>query len=332
MRKFLLHIKLNNALKDNIKIITEHGDPQFIAVLVNQRPEIFTSLAELPDNGLKGINKLYYELNLGKGNWLDVLKTVIKEAAIQYEKNKSKWSYTAFALRAFDVIAKIMDDYYKDEMEEIIKTQFFPICIKILTQPVATPLKDDCLNSLCSVIPRFINKHIEIPDELRNAIASCEISNEQDIPFITQSSRETISLRLTILKVLIGINEESTLFHWCFEYSKKDITDRQVLVECILSLLKMKTEKSEDIDLMISSMIFQFSDDEYFGVRLKAIECLSYIIQSKFGELAAQKLYALALDPTPAVRIHLIRTCRNQPSLNKDIGFKIIELLTHDAD
>lgn len=324
-------LKLNSVLTDKMqRIIKDNGNPQFIAALVNQRPDIFSPLAALPSNGLKGIQKLYYELNLGKGNWEDVLKTVIQETSIQYETNKTKSSYTGFAIRPFDIVANIMDNYYKDGMEDTIQSDFFPICVKILTQQVAIPLKDDCLMALCSVIPRFIKKKIEIPSDLRNAIISCEITSEKEIPFITQSSRETISLRLTILKVLLGISDKKTIFSWCFEYSQKDINDRHVLAKCILALLKLKIEVFEEIDYIILSMIFQFADDEYFGIRITAIECLSYLIQTKYGDMVAQKLYALALDPTPAVRMHLIQACRKLP--NKEIGVKIIESLAHDAD
>lgn len=325
-------VKLNNALTNKMqRIIKDNGDPQFIAVLVNQRPDIFSSLAELPDNGLKGIQKLYYELNLGKGNWQEVLQTVISNASTQYEKNKSKSSYTGFALRPFDIVAKVADENYKDGMESILTSQFFPLCVKILTQQVALPLKDACLNSLCSVIPRYINNNIEIPEDLRKAIASCDISNELEIPFLSHSSRKTVSLRLTILKVLLGFNEKDSLFQWCYEYSQKDINDRQVLAECILALLK-KNQEASYVDTMILSMIFQFAEDEYFGIRLTAINCFSYLMQSKYKDIAIKKLYELALDPTPAVRIHLIKICRTQPLLQEEIGKKIIETLTNDAD
>ena len=326
-------IRLKNALLEKMeRIIKMNGEPQFIAVLVNQRPDIFSSLAELPNNGLKGIQKLYYELNLGKGNWQAVLEAVIKDASFQYEQNKSKSSFKGFVTRPFDIIAKIMDDNYTDEMAEIIKLQFFPLCTKIITEQVALPLKDDCLNSLCSVIPRFINQNIEIPEDLCNAITFCDVSDEKEIPFFNQSSHETVALRLTILQVLLGIIDKNELFPWCFEYSKKDINDRLVLAKGILSLLKKSPEESEEMNLMILSIIFQFAEDEYFGIRLTAIDCLLSILQTNYGNMAEKKLYELALDPTPAVRIHLIQACKKQSPLNKEISDKIIETLSHDAN
>ena len=48
--------------------------------------------------------------------------------------------------------------------------------------------------------------------------------------------------------------------------------------------------------------------------------------------MAEKKLYELALDPTPAVRIHLIQACKKQSPLNKEISDKIIEMLSHDAN
>ena len=56
-----LHDSLINSLPELIK---NNGNPQCIAALVGQCKEVFYDLAELPNNGLEGNQKLYYDLNM----------------------------------------------------------------------------------------------------------------------------------------------------------------------------------------------------------------------------------------------------------------------------
>ena len=62
------------VLKAKISLIVENGGtPQIIATLINQNPEIFAVLSEVPKNGLIGVEKVFYDINIGKGDWNEVL-------------------------------------------------------------------------------------------------------------------------------------------------------------------------------------------------------------------------------------------------------------------
>lgn len=325
-------IELNSALTENIaSLIERNGNPQFIAILEKQRPDIFSSLSKTPDNGLVGLQQLYYEINLDRGDWHKILGNLISQASTQFQANKSNSSYIGFAARPFYTIANIIDNYFTKEMEDILLTQYFPLCVEILNSQAPLPLKEDCIYSLCSVASCYIKANIAIPDNLRKAVSCCDISEDDEIPFISFSTRAATLQRLLILKVLLGIEGKDTLFQWCFEYSKKDINEREALGDCVLSFLKQASALS-DVDLMVLSIVFQLADDEYFSLRLKGIDCLAYILTSKYKDMAEKKLFELTLDTAPIVRNHLIRVCCDPQFPNKELSKQIIKSLTNDAN
>lgn len=325
--------KLRDALYEKMQmIISRNGEPQFIAYFVKMRPDIFLPLAEHPNNGLTGIQKIYYELNLGNEKWETILEFVIIEASKQYEANKTKSTYIGFPIRPFDIIARIMDIYYVPGMDSYITNKFFPICVNVLTNSVALPLKDDCLNSLCSITARYIKMGIEIPQDILDAIAICDVSAERNIPLLTNSTPETVKLRLTTLKVILGIENVNILFSWCFEYSKKDINDKVVLAKCILTLLRKFNALSQEIGSIILSTVFQMSVDDYYSLRAMSIECLALLLDSKYNNLAKEKLYDLALDTSPYVCTTLIRICSNDTFPDKSVAYEIINSLSRSVN
>lgn len=325
-------IELNSTLSENIaSLIERNGNPQFIAILEKQRPDIFSSLSKVPNNGLIGLQQLYYEINLDKGDWNKILGNLISQASNQFQRNNSKSSYVGFSIRPFIEIANIVDNYFAQDMEDILTKQYFPLCIEVLNSQAPLPLKEDCIFSLCSVVSCYVKANIAIPDNLRNAVSCCDISKDDEIPFISFSTREAASQRLLILKVLLGIEGRDTLFQWCFEYSKKDVHEREALGDCVLSFLKQSSVLS-DVDLMVISIVFQLADDEYFSLRLKGIDCLPYVLMSKYKDMAENKLFEFTLDTAPIVRNHLIRVCSDPQFPNKELSQQIINSLTNDAN
>lgn len=82
-------IDLREALTKNIaSIIGNYGDPQFISTLVDSRPDIFKPLESIPGNGLTGLQKYLYDINIGKDSWKDLLLMELKNARAQIEPNR----------------------------------------------------------------------------------------------------------------------------------------------------------------------------------------------------------------------------------------------------
>lgn len=71
---------LCKVLKENLPdMVSRNGDPQCIAALVNAKPDVFSELETLPNNGLSGEQALIYALNTNKGDWYAVLQSEIKK-------------------------------------------------------------------------------------------------------------------------------------------------------------------------------------------------------------------------------------------------------------
>lgn len=72
--------ELHDAILDSISaIIDRGGDPQFIAALENQRPDVFSDLAKVPGNGLVGDQELIYEINKGSNNYTQLYGRYFRE-------------------------------------------------------------------------------------------------------------------------------------------------------------------------------------------------------------------------------------------------------------
>lgn len=67
---------LCKVLKENLPdMVSRNGDPQCIVALVNAKPDVFSELETIPNNGLSGEQELIYALNTNKGDWFAVLQS-----------------------------------------------------------------------------------------------------------------------------------------------------------------------------------------------------------------------------------------------------------------
>ena len=79
------------VLKKNLpSMVSQNGDPQCIAALVNAKPDVFSELETIPNNGLSGEQALLYKLNTNKGDWCTVLQSEISNARQQFKANNHK--------------------------------------------------------------------------------------------------------------------------------------------------------------------------------------------------------------------------------------------------
>lgn len=87
------------AIKEQLQFtISNHGDPQMIAALVERDKAIFGELETYPDNGLTGIQEKLYKINTGSQNWLPILQDEIETAKQQFVTN-NKWVYAVASPR-----------------------------------------------------------------------------------------------------------------------------------------------------------------------------------------------------------------------------------------
>lgn len=324
-------MKLCVVLNEKMRILMErNGEPQLIAYLIKLRPDIFQTLYDNPNNGLVGMQKSYYELNVGDKDWRDLIDTLISNAQIQYNTNKSRSKFTGFATDSFSTIAGIVENHYSSEIESKVTEKYFPICSAILSNDVALPLKSQCIYSLCRIVAKYTERGCCIPNELKKAIEKCEVRDSLPFIFFSSETTDTVRQSLKFLKVLSGVEGLSTLFKLFYEYPQKEKNDRLSLAEGVLVLLKQNSEISQE--MMILSLILQFCGDNDYVIRMKGMECLSMAYSTTGSGMAEEQMMTFTNDPAAEVRNMLLDVCTAASFPNGELADTILENLANDAN
>jgi hypothetical protein len=327
-----LLIDLCEVMKKNLpKMVSENGDPQCIATLVNAKPDIFSELESLPDNGLVGVQKLIYNLNTNKGDWFAILQSEIQSARQQFEANNQKGRYYGFAINPFYIISQVFENDLSPKLIKYITENLFPLCIDVLNSKCDVDTKDQCAECLCIALGYYHKNKIDIPQAVVDCIENVSLEATSGFT-MTYRSNEGLWCRLITLKILVGVLDKQVLIQWCFSYSKKDAKERHALVQCLKSYLQYSADVNADVDALIISIVFQCCEDQDVYIRATACECLWYILESQYSEQAEEKIHQMAIDPAPAIKSRLLYICKENNSNYKVLINKITLRLIHDAN
>lgn len=320
---------LCNALTEKLPFIVKNGGtPQIVAALSKQNPKIFSGLATLPGNGLQGIEKIYYDINMGCDSWAEVLIREIDTAEKEFEANNTSGIYTSHRDMPYATIKDVIRNHYDNSMEPIISKKLFPLCTKLLSSHVAAKMKSDCIDCLCDVLIAA-PEHIGIPETLKQCISKLDAANEN---YIFERTSDIVAQRILVLKVLVGIVGAEALSDWSFGFSRKETREKIVIAQCIEQFIRNCIATSQDINMAVVSIVMQCCSDKYYGVRQCACGSLVLLLQTKYHDLAEAKLYQAAIDPVHYVRNQVLRLCRNGSIADQAINDKIIQTLKKDAN
>lgn len=327
---YSMQIELCKVLEERLTfIVSNGGNPQFIASLVIQNKEIFEVLALGSNNGLTGTQKLFYEINTGCGDWNQVIADQVETARQQFEVNKNPGTYTGFFEKPFATIKSIVRKNYTSKMAEVINGNLLPLCIEVLTSQAPADIKEDCIDCLCDVLVYPNPGDIIMSSELIDAIANIDVSETYSV---MGSSKSVLSCRVLMLRIITGAADKEEMLEWCIDFSKKDQSTKVALAECVEQYLCRYAHDSVKIDVMILSIIFQCFEDEYWPVRRMACNCLVKMLVTKYKDRIECKLYEGAIDPSHYVRNHLLHKCRNGEIEDVSISGRIIDILKNDAN
>lgn len=318
-----------DVLKEKISFIAKNGGtPQIIAALACQSPEIFSALSIVPENGLTGVEKVFYDINMGEGNWSEVLNQEIETARKQFEVNKEPGRYTGFFELPYATIKEIVRKHYAPSMDEMIEQQFFPLCAEVLTSRAVAKVKNDCLDCLCDVLAFNAALKTKMPKELSGAIAAIEVAKTGTIP---GDSKGAFACRALMVKIISGAADKEELLEWCVGYSKKETTERIALAECIEQFI-VQGLPSGQIDATILSIVMQCADDEHYVVRRRACNCFALLLDTKYRDFAERKLCEAAIDPSHYVRSQVLNLCKCAKIKAPEICDELYDILTNDAN
>lgn len=325
-----MQIEFCKVLQERLTfIVSNGGNPQFIASLVIQNKEIFEVLALVPNNGLTETQKLFYEINTGCGDWNQVITDQVETARQQFEVNKNPGTYTRFFEKPYATIKSIVRKNYTSRMAEVINGNLLPLCIEVLTSQAPADIKEDCIDCLCDVLVYPNPGDIIMSSELIDAIANIDVSETYSV---MGSSKSVLACRVLMLRIITGAADKEEMLEWCFDFSKKDQSTKVALAECVEQYLCRYAHDPIKIDEMILSIIFQCFEDEYWPVRRMACNCLVKMLVTKYKDRIECKLYEGAIDPSHYVRNHLLHKCRSGEVEDVSISGRIIDILKNDAN
>ena len=311
-------------------LVEKNGDPQCIAALEIQCPEIFSDLVRLPNNGLNGSQKLYYNLNMGGDDYDQLYDHLIKMAREQFTKNSSGNSFSSFAVQPYSSISSLMRNgkYFNDTAEK----DYFLLCKDVLSSNAPIPIKDDCIAGLCDVILERHLRGMTIPKDISSIIPILEKQDDNGMFFMRTTTKNAFLARVLLLKMLIGNEKEDEVIGWNTVLNKGDPNERVVIAKCSEKYLQFISCKGADPSIAILSIVIQCTEDDYHAVRQYGSNCLCSFLGTKYHELAEEKIYELTLDSSHWVRNHLISLCEKKKIKDESIRKKIIEILRKDAN
>ena len=139
------------------------------------------------------MDKTFYDINMGKGNWEEVLTHEIETARKQFEVNREPGTYTGFFELPYVTIKRIIRNHYTSSMDEVIEQRFFPLCIEVLSSQAVAKVKDDCLGCLFDVLVFNITLKTKIPPKLFDTIATIEV---EKTPTVLSNSNGAFACRV----------------------------------------------------------------------------------------------------------------------------------------
>ena len=312
-------------------IVHRNGDPQCLSNLVNTKPDIFSLLETLPDNGLSERQKLIYDFNTNRGDWGAIILSELQIAEKQFKANSNKSFYFDLETNPYYLIAEILGNKPSSEIIGILTEKLFPLCIEVLGSDCSVDIKDPCAECLCTVLGYYKKNGIPIPQTLIDCIDNVTLKSPSNHA-MTFRSHEGLWCRLLILKIIVGVLDKQVLIQWCFSYSKKDTKERRSLVKCLKTYLQYSTDINADADSLMISIVFQCCEDQDVYIRAIACDCLWYILESQYASQAEEKLDEMVIDAAPAIKNRLLNICEENNPNHRSIINKIIISLINDSN
>lgn len=310
-------------------IVSNGGQPQFIASLVMQNREVFEVLATLPNNGLHGTERIFYEINTGSGDWSKVIVDQIETAKSQFDANKNPGVYHGFFEKPYGTIKNVIRNHYSAEMAGIINEKLLPLCTEVLSSQAPADVKEECIDCLCDVLVCSGSDEIFVTKELVEAIDKIDISETYSV---MGSSKNVLACRVLMLRIIVGIAHKDEMLEWCFDFNRKDRSTKVALAECIEQYLHRYANEPDKIDAMILAITIQCFEDDYWPVRKTACNCLAKMLTTRYKDRAERKLYEGAIDPSHYVRNYLLQLCKHGKITDGAISEQITDIMKSDAN
>lgn len=332
---------LCKTLKDNAEIIAKNnGHPQYIAAMINQRSDIFSSLKDVPNNGLENDELVLFDINTNTDynaeKWQEVLRCQIKDVENQMNANSREGFYVDFSTHPFMTIKEFVESSYCKftDINEIVDNELVPLCIQILKNNIAISLTDECIECLISIVTKCKQSKLSIPKELIKLLDSKGNTGNEPIYTISPFNGDCtnrIKYRLLMLKMLCNIDVRDEMYSNYLNFTNKNEEDRIAISECLKEYFEINRDGV--FDPILISLAFLLCNDVSQEVRMNACYCVYFLTTNKdYSNFSYIKLREFSTDSHPQVRNTLLKIYTEYEELTENEKYKdIISNLAKDA-
>lgn len=322
--------RLKNALVLRLDIILErNGSPQLIAALVKENKELFSELYDKASEYFKDDEKALYDLNTGSGNWLEVFNEELNVAKSQFEQNRTPGRFVGFASNPYWVIKDAIRSFsIEDEnIASYVNNQLISFATEVFSSDADIAEKGKCLDCLVDAILFVSSCGVDVDSKLKNAITFSQqniISND-----FMGISANAYRWRLRFVQIALGETIFKSIIELLPKYSKMNDRDRIEIAQGLEQLLFFKSYNEKDVDTAFYLTLLLF-EDPLPDIRSISLDCLSYLVDTKYAFDIEGLLVKATDDPSHTVRFKLLSIAKKHLKENS-ISNSIIDVLSNDA-
>ncbi len=322
------------------EIVKNNGNPQYIAVLINQRSDIFNCLKNVPNNGLVDDELIIFDINTNSNydskRWQEILCCQIYDIEQQMKINSKEGFYSEFYTKPFMTVKSFIESTHCNFMDikEIIDDKLIPLCIQILKNNIVISLTNECVDCLISIVIKCKKNKFSISTNLIDFLNSSEdIADRLSYTFspFNGDLSNSIKYRYLMLKMLCMVDVREEMYYNYLNYFNKNELDRIAISECLKEYFDIMRDNISDPILV--SLAFLLSNDSSYEVRVNACVCMYCLTLNKeYSNLSYLKLRELSTDTHPNVRYKLLEIYKNDYMARDDKKYRdIISNLVNDA-
>ena len=223
------------------------------------------------------------------------------------------------AIRNFDKLDESIASHVND--------QLIGFANEVFSSDADIAEKGRCLDCLVDAILYVCSCGVEVDSELANSIYySLQNNISSDYMGI---SANAYRWRLRFVQIALGESTFKSVIELLPKYSKMNDPDRITIAQGLEQLLYSKKYNIKDADTAFYLTLLLF-EDPLPKVRGISLDCMSYLVDSKY-EVDTERLLVKATDdPSHDVRYKLL-TIAQKRLKEKSISNSIIEVLSNDA-
>lgn len=300
--------RLAHAVGKNVAGLIEHGlDPSVIAVLA-RRSDAFRGLAEQVWLAIDKDDMAEFEANLDGKPTVGLFTSAIHGAAAQLK------------LASGDVRFVTSEDYATGLARLLNPTDYLPLrrevepmLLDLLEVALASEVPTASIDSLvvCAIklASMYQSAGIKLPKRLRHFARQIE---KRNVPQGTSSAGyegKTWSLRAATLSQICDIGTKHGIIRLMGEVPGSSVQTRVACAECLEAYLLSKSgeaPKLQDVAALMN-IVLMLGRDRLPTVRSGAVRCAMMLVRTQSGPDAKDFIRQKTKDPSPLVRISILR-------------------------